>query len=167
MLAELLKFNYGVKWEQWKDCIGSNINYLLSAGGALSAAWTVRAYVRPTNSSTPGAMVIRPVVLLMMKSPLAPTRISYVISPFDPSSASTAVSWNWKWQHKSSGVNFSLLYHFSSEEEHLAFKDKKVSKESCLGMLLFSWIEFTVFWYDTKAIVVGRLVFLSFLVKVI
>lgn len=94
MLAELLKFNYGVKWEQQKDCFGSNINYLLSAGGALSAAWTVSAYVRPTISSTPGAMVIRPVVLLMMKSPLAPTRISYVISPFDPSSASTAVSWN-------------------------------------------------------------------------
>ena len=79
-------------------------------------------------------MVISPVVLLMMKSPWAPTRISYVISPFDPSSASTAVSWNWKSQHKFSGD--STFHHhvifFPPNKRSLLSNTHTVSKESSL-----------------------------------
>ena len=82
-------------------------------------------------------MVISPVVLLMMKSPWAPTRISYVISPFDPSSASTAVSWNWKSQHKSSG--HSTFHHHviplpapATNKRSLLSNTHTVSKESSL-----------------------------------
>lgn len=56
--------------------MGPSGSHLLSAGGALSEACTVSAYVFPTISSTPGAMLTSPVVLLMTKSPWAPTRIS-------------------------------------------------------------------------------------------
>lgn len=110
-----------------------------------------------------------PVVLLMMKSPWAPTRISYVISPFDPSSASTAVSWNWKSQHKSSWV--STFHHhvvFSPQQKKLAFKEK--TQESFLDiytvfLLLFFLTEATVSCYNTKAIT--RIRVILFFVRVL
>lgn len=66
--------------------------YLLWLPGALSEALTVNAYDRPTTNVTPGATMMRPVRLLMMKSPWAPASISYVTKPLSPSSASTAVN---------------------------------------------------------------------------
>lgn len=70
----------------------ATVQHLLSISGALSEALTVSAYDRPTIKATPGATVMRPVRLLMMKSPWAPARISYVTRPFSPSSASAAVN---------------------------------------------------------------------------
>lgn len=79
---------------------GTAVWHLLWISGALSEALTVSAYDRPTVKVTPGATVMRPVRLLMMKSPWAPARISYVTRPFSPWSASAAVNWEKKGDKK-------------------------------------------------------------------